>query len=1015
MAQVSPIIQNGILTDLRDGSPVQIVVDSPDWYDWLQTASTFTFRGEEGLFTAHKERAGNRRGRAYWRAYRTWHGKLHRVYLGQSEELTLERLQSVAVVLANKGAGEGSLDVPGLGAGTRSSAEASSKARTHRRRVTGAQGPHEAARSQPWFSSLPMPLMALIGREQEVRAIGDLLLHPEVRLLTLTGTPGVGKTRLALQVATDLQSGFVDGVFFIALASLRDPDLVVPTIAHALGLTETGDWPLLERLYASLDEKQVLLVLDNFEQVATAAPHLSELLVACPRIKLLVTSRAVLHIGEEYEYAVPPLAVPDLQHLPQLSEPEKLLPSAAVALFLRRARAIKPAFQLTPANAGAIAEICVRLDGLPLAIELAAARINLLSPRALLERLSHRLAVLTSTSQDMPARQQTLRSTLTWSYDLLRTEVQQLFGYLSVFVGGCTLEAVEAVCGTSDDPSTLSGFPILDGVASLVDTSLLNAVEQEDQEIRFTMLETIREYGLEVLETSGKIEDTRLAHATYYLRLAEEAEPQLSGPQQISWFQRLEREHDNLRTALSWFLEQGPHSQSRELALRLSGALWRFWEIRGYAGEGRRWLERALEISRGVRSAMQAKALISAGGLATLQDDFGQAEVLCREGLALYRELGDRQGSATALSIWGYASMMRSNYAEALALEEEALALFQEGGETGGRVFALQNLMLVLFYQGEYAKAHPLLEESLEFSREGGDIRGYAISLLLMGIVLLSEGNPARAHERLEESLAVSREMGYKWNIATTIHFLGLVTFLQGDATTAHSLLEESLVRFQEVGDRGSMAQIFFSQGFISFGQGEYAEARKLMEQSLEIARELERKWDMASYLEGLAAVVAAQGEPVRAVWFMSAAQARREAIGTPLQLLLQAMHEFTLASVRRQLGEQAFDAAWAEGRSMTPGYILAVEGAVTIPTAAPAGSSSIPYAPKASTIPSGLTAREVEVLRLLTQGLTSAQIAEQLIIGVVTVNFHVRSIYSKLGVSSRSAATRYAIEHKLV
>ena len=498
---------------------------------------------------------------------------------------------------------------------------------------------------------LPSPLTPLIGREQDAAEVCALLQRSEVRLVTLRGAGGVGKTRLALQVATDLQGGFVDGVFFIALASLRDPDLVVPTIAHRLGLTETGDWPLLERLYASLGEKHMLLVLDNFEQVATAAPQLSELLVACPRIKLLVTSRAVLHIGEEYEYAVPPLAVPDLQHLPQLPEPEKLLQSAAVALFLQRARAIKPAFQLTPANAGAIAEICVRLDGLPLAIELAAARINLLSPRALLERLSHRLAVLTSTSQDMPARQQTLRSTLTWSYDLLRTEVQQLFGYLSVFVGGCTLEAVEAVCGTSDDPATLSGFSILDGVASLVDTSLLNAAEQEDQEIRFTMLETIREYGWERLISSGEARVIQRAHAAYYLRLAEEAELKLTGPAQRVWLKRLEREHENLRAAMQWWMDQG----ESEMALRLGGALFRFWWMHGNVREGREWMEKAMMGSEETAALVRAKALGCAGSLATIQGRFGQAKEFLTQSLRLFREQGEPRSLTTpSVFSWVY-------------------------------------------------------------------------------------------------------------------------------------------------------------------------------------------------------------------------------------------------------------------------------------------------------------------------------------------------------------------------
>src|SRR6266487_2126135 len=492
MVQVSPIIQDGILTDLRDRFPVQIVVDSSDWYTWLQTASIFTFRSEHGTFTAHKERAGNRRGSAYWRAYCTRQGKLHRAYLGQSEELTLERLKSVAGALGSKGAGDGSLDTPGLGAGTRPSAEASSPARTHRRRATGAQGPHEAVRAKPWLSSFPVPLSALIGREQEVRAICDLLSRPEVRLLTITGTGGVGKTRLALQIAQELVDDFADGVSFVSLASLSDPELVLPTMSQTLGLKEMGKQSLLDVLKASLRHKRLLLVLDNFEQVVTAAPLLVEVLQTCPYLNILVTSRTLLRVSGEHAFLLSPLAIPNLSHLPPT---EALSQYAAIALFLQRTQALQPAFQLTVANASALAEICVRLDGLPLAIELAAARISLLSPQALLTRLSQRFQVLTRGTRDAPARQQTLRNTLQWSYHLLSAHEQRLFRRLAVFVGGCTLDAIEGVYRALGDEE----MNVLDGVAPLLDNNLLQQTKQEREESRLEMLETIREYGLECL------------------------------------------------------------------------------------------------------------------------------------------------------------------------------------------------------------------------------------------------------------------------------------------------------------------------------------------------------------------------------------------------------------------------------------------------------------------------------------------------------------------------------------
>ena len=851
-------------------------------------------------------------------------------------------------------------------------------------------------------NNLPVQLTRLIGREKEITAIQYLFQREDTRLMNLTGTGGTGKTRLGLQVAAELSDLFADGVYFVNLAPLSDPTLVLSTIAQTLDLKQTGDQPLLDLLKWYLRDRHILLLLDNFEQVASAAVQVADLLAACPQLKVIVTSRVVLHVRGEQEFPVPPLAVPDPKRLPDLVA---LSQYEAVELFVSRAQATKPTFHLTATNAHAIAEICARLDGLPLAIELAAARAKVLSPQVLLARLERRLQVLTQGSIDLPERQQTLRNTLAWSYDLLSPQEQRLFRQLTAFVGGFTLEAVEAFSKMlGDEP-----MHVLEGVSSLLDKNLVQqTVQEREEEPRFVLLETIREYGLERLEEAGEVKATQESHALYYLALAEKAEPELAGPQQAVWFERLEREHDNFRAALSRFLEQSSDRQSRELALRLSGALAWFWFIRGYVSQGRQWLEQALDESHGVSSSVRAKALIGAGELATLQDDYDQAEALCGEGLALYRELRDRQGSATALSIWGYAALMRSNYAVARALEEEALALFREMDDTVGSVSALYRLASVLFYQGEYARALALLEESLVLSREVGDVQSQALLLALLGLVLLGQGDLVQAHAKLEESLAVSREVGYKRNIGLSILFLGMVALLQGDVADARSLLEESLVLFKEVGERGRIAEVFASQGFLSFSQGDYTAARALLEESLKIASQLDHRWDTAQNLEVLAAVVAAQGEPVRAVRFMSAAQALREAIGTPLPSLSQVLHEFTIASARTQLGEQAFDAAWAQGRTMTPEQALTAEDQPLLPTPTPPARPAVTY-------PDGLTAREVEVLCLLAQGLKDAQISEQLVLSLHTVHAHLRTIYSKLGVTSRSAATRYAFEHQLV
>jgi predicted ATPase/class 3 adenylate cyclase len=524
-------------------------------------------------------------------------------------------------------------------------------------------------------NNLPLQLTQLIGREQEVVTALNFLQLEEVRLLTLTGPGGTGKTRLALQVAAELSEAFSDGVYFVNLAPFSDPELVVPAIAQTLDIKEIADQTLLNLLKASLHPKHVLLLLDNFEQVVGAAVYVAELLAACPILKVIVTSRAALHVRGEQECAVPPLAVPNPKHLPDLVT---LSQYEAVALFIQRAQAVKPEFQVTNANAPAVAEICIRLDGLPLAIELAAARIKVLPPQALLVRLGQRLTVLTGGARDAPARQQTLRNTIEWSYDLLHVVEQRLFRLLSVFVGGCTLEAVEAVCEALGDERG----KVFEGVASLIYKSLVQQGEQEGEEPRFMMLETIREYGLECLATSGELEVAWQAHALYYLSLAEKAEPNLEGQQQAEWLERLEREYDNLRATLKWCLERGELGHSIEMALRLAGALWRFWEVRGHWSEGWNFLEQALERSKGGAILVQLKALKAAAHLAYVRSDIDRAEALSEECLARCLELGDRVGIAFSLRLLGLIAWWRYNFAVASSRTEESLALFRGLGNT---------------------------------------------------------------------------------------------------------------------------------------------------------------------------------------------------------------------------------------------------------------------------------------------------------------------------------------------
>ncbi len=841
--------------------------------------------------------------------------------------------------------------------------------------------------------NLPFQPTPLIGRQGEVTAVQQLLLREDVRLLTLTGPGGSGKTRLGLHVAAELSDYFADGIFFVNLAPISDAELVVPTVAQALSVKEIPTRSMVEQLQAFLQEKQLLLLLDNFEQVVSAACTLSDLLARCPHLKLLVTSRAVLHLAAEHEFAVPPLSLPDLNHLPDLVT---LSQYEAVALFIARAQALQSNFQMSNASAPAVAEICTRLDGLPLAIELAAARIKLLPPPALLARLDQPLAVLTSGGRDAPARQQTLRKTIDWSYQLLDADEQRLFRLLSVFVGGCSLQAIEAICAA---PGTqTSAISVLDGVASLIDKSLLQQIEQAEP--RIVMLETIRDYGREALAAAEEAEVTHQAHAAYYQALAEAAEQAWNGPQQAMWFGRLEQEHDNLRAAMNWLLEQG----EAEMALRLGTALWWFWYAQEHLHEGWNVLERALERSEGMAAPLRARALLATGSLAGSLGHVERGEVLCQESLALFREIGDIKGIGDATFHLAHIAFARWDLVVARTLFEENLVFLREIGDKTLTAWALGALALVVLYQGEYARVHPLAEQAREICKEVGDTTGVTMALMTLARVVFWQSDLVQAQILAVEGLASARETGSTSAEALALALQGEIALAQGEATTARLLIEQSHTLWQKVGNQGMLASTHSLLGKVLSVEGDLTAARTAYEESLLRGLAIV---DIAPTLEGLAAAAAEQGEASWAARLLAAAAALRDSLGAPLPPVSRADNERCVAAARAQLGEQAFTIAWAEGQSMTWEQALAVRGPVMVPSTPPAKSPS--------TAPSGLTGREVEVLRLLAQGLTDAQIAEQLVISPRTVNTHLRTIYGKIQVTSRSAATRYALDQHLI
>lgn len=825
-------------------------------------------------------------------------------------------------------------------------------------------------------TNLPHQVTSFIGREREINEIKRLLTA--TRLLTLTGAGGVGKTRLAVQVAADLVETCINGVWFIELAPLADSALVPQAVAAVLGVREQPGQPVLHSLKDHLRSKDILLVLDNCEHLIDACARLTDnLLHACPNLRILATSREALGISGETTWAVPSLSLPGVQDpRPTFAE----LPQyEAVQLFVERAVAMQPSFKLTALNASAVAQVCQRLDGIPLAIELAAARVKVLKTSEIAARLDDRFHLLTISSRTALPRHQTLRAAIDWSYDLLTLPERVLLQRLSVFAGGCTLQAAEQVCTDQPERDGIFSSQILDLLARLVDKSLV-VVDKQGGDTRYQMLETIREYAREKLLQSGEAERIQNQHLAFFTLLAESADEQLYTEQQVFLLNQLEREHDNLRAALSWSLS--PKGNSR-WGLRLACALAYFWEVRGYHQEGHEFLGAAFAQNPPDRTELHAKALEKIGFLKFMQGDYPAGRSFLDASLDVYRELGStsRRRLAHTLRLRGYLEVEVGEYETASELILQALDIMRELNDERGIMTCLSDLGACSLRAGEYARASEYLEEALLLSR-GIDPRRRAMTLSGLSELALRQANLDRALELEEESLVLRREIGDKWGIAVSLGNLAWIALKQGDLDRTDTLLEESIAIRRQVSDPGGIAWCLEKMAQVA-----------LLKALLKSARQRHENLQRAAHLFG-------------------AANALRKPGGSVIDLIDQPEHEAQLAVVREQLGAATFKIATEEGEAMT--LEQAIEYALELPP--PRKETARPQTARQAAKQEfgGLTERERQVAALIAQGDSNREIAEELVLSERTIETHVENIFNKLGFTSRAQVRKWAAKKGL-